>query len=118
MNRLNEQFSPRLTQVLALLLTPLSEKQIARRLGLSVHTVHTHIKAVYVTCRVNTRAELMAEIIYYLCDARNGPPRNPPRLAFSNRRTRNIPRQRLPHSWHVSAVRCLRASHVKPCEVS
>lgn len=54
------QLSPRKQQTLAGLLEGLSEKQIARRLDISRHTVHTYVKQLYVDYRVNTRSELLA----------------------------------------------------------
>ncbi|HEX8325409.1 MAG TPA: LuxR C-terminal-related transcriptional regulator [Tepidisphaeraceae bacterium] len=46
--------------VLELMLMGLPEKTIARRLGRSAHTVHSHIKRVYRHYRVSSRPELMA----------------------------------------------------------
>ncbi|HUB26738.1 MAG TPA: LuxR C-terminal-related transcriptional regulator [Tepidisphaeraceae bacterium] len=51
---------PRLRQTLDLLLTGDSEKQIARRLSLSPHTIHDYVKAIYRRFGVGTRAELLA----------------------------------------------------------
>jgi DNA-binding CsgD family transcriptional regulator len=52
--------SPRLRQTLAFLLTGDSEKEIARRMGLSRHTVHDYVGALYKHFRVDSRAALMA----------------------------------------------------------
>lgn len=52
------QLAPRLRTTLLLLLEGLSEKQIARRLHLSPHTVHDYIKAIYRHFDVNNRPEL------------------------------------------------------------
>lgn len=54
---------PALRRVLAELLTGASEKQIARTLELSKHTVHDHIKKLYVHFGVSSRPELMARFI-------------------------------------------------------
>lgn len=58
---------PRLTaaerRVLTLLLGGLAEKEIATRLGLSRHTVHNHVKRIYLAYRVGTRPELLARFI-------------------------------------------------------
>ncbi len=40
--------SPRLTELLGHLCGPKSEKEIARQMGLSPHTVHNHIRRLYV----------------------------------------------------------------------
>jgi two-component system nitrate/nitrite response regulator NarL len=47
-------------QTLALLLAGDSEKQIAHRLGLSQHTVHVYVKALYRRYDVSSRGELLA----------------------------------------------------------
>ncbi len=52
--------TPRERQVLELLLGGDSEKLIARRLGLSPHTVHDYVKAVYRAFGVHSRSELCA----------------------------------------------------------
>jgi DNA-binding CsgD family transcriptional regulator len=51
---------PRLTQTLELLLNGASEKQVARQLNLSQHTVHGYVKALYRHFKVSTRSELLA----------------------------------------------------------
>jgi DNA-binding NarL/FixJ family response regulator len=51
---------PRLREALACLLEGDSEKQVARRLGLSRHTVHDYAKDLYRRLGVGSRAELMA----------------------------------------------------------
>jgi DNA-binding CsgD family transcriptional regulator len=66
---------PRLQETLDCLREGCSEKQAARRLGISPHTVHQYVKALYRHLDVCSRAELMA-----LClrgDARVDP--RPPR---------------------------------------
>lgn len=45
------------------LLIGASEKEIARRVGRSIHTVHRHVTALYRTFDVSSRAELMARFI-------------------------------------------------------
>lgn len=52
--------SPRERQTLALLVTGAPEKLIAARLGLSCHTVHDYVKAVYRKAGVTSRVELIA----------------------------------------------------------
>jgi DNA-binding CsgD family transcriptional regulator len=46
--------------VLALLADGHSEKQVARDLGISPHTVHGHVKALHRRLGVSSRAELLA----------------------------------------------------------
>jgi DNA-binding CsgD family transcriptional regulator len=52
--------SPRLRQTLTALLDGDSEKQAARRLGLSINTVHEYVTALYRHFGVSSRAELLA----------------------------------------------------------
>jgi len=47
-------------RVYDLFLEGLLEKEVAVRLGITVHTVHDHAKAVYKTLSVSTRAELIS----------------------------------------------------------
>jgi DNA-binding CsgD family transcriptional regulator len=55
--------SRRVTETLEQLLGGASEKEIADRMGLSAHTVHQYVKAVYRAFRVRSRAELMARCL-------------------------------------------------------
>jgi DNA-binding CsgD family transcriptional regulator len=55
--------SPRLRQTLHALLAGDSEKQVALRLGISRHTAHEYIAALYRRFDVRTRAELLAYCI-------------------------------------------------------
>ena len=55
--------APRLRRTLDLLLSGNSEKETAKRLGLSHHTVHEYVKDLYRHFGVRTRAELMARWI-------------------------------------------------------
>jgi len=48
-----------------------SEKQIASALGISTHTVHVYVKAIYRRCQVHSRGELLAQFISRLL--REGP---------------------------------------------
>jgi DNA-binding NarL/FixJ family response regulator len=50
-------------RVLKLLLGGLSEKAIAVKLELSRHTIHNHVKKIYSSYCVNSRAELLAHFI-------------------------------------------------------
>jgi DNA-binding CsgD family transcriptional regulator len=55
------ELSPRQEQTLQLLLEGDSEKQVARKLELSKHTVHVYVKELYRRFEVSTRAELLAK---------------------------------------------------------
>jgi DNA-binding CsgD family transcriptional regulator len=55
--------SPRLRQTLHLLLAGHAEKQIARSLAISRHTVHQYITSLYQRMRVCSRAELLAKLL-------------------------------------------------------
>ncbi len=52
--------SPRLEQTLSAMVEGLSEKEVADRLGLSPHTMHQYVKALYRRYRVRSRPELLA----------------------------------------------------------
>lgn len=52
--------SPRMRQVLALLLAGASEKEVAAALALSTHTVHDYVKQLHRTFGVRSRSELLA----------------------------------------------------------
>ena len=64
-----DDLSPRAAEVLRHLLDGDGEKQVARRLGLSRHTVHGHVKVLYRRFGVSSRAELLARHV------RRDPPR-------------------------------------------
>lgn len=53
--------SRRMEQTLRSLLGGDSEKQVAAKLGLSPHTIHVYVKALYKKYGVSTRAELLAK---------------------------------------------------------
>jgi DNA-binding NarL/FixJ family response regulator len=55
--------SRRLGQTFECLLAGDSEKQVAAKLGLSQHTIHVYVKALYKHFKVATRAELLARHI-------------------------------------------------------
>lgn len=52
--------SPRHLQTLQRMLKGDGEKQVAQHLGVSRHTVHVYVKALYLHFRVNSRGELFA----------------------------------------------------------
>lgn len=54
---------PRLRETLRGLVRGLREKQIAAELGLSEHTVHEYVKAIYRRAGVSSRAELLARVL-------------------------------------------------------
>lgn len=55
-----EPLPPRLQQTLELLLAGDSEKQVARKLAISPHTVHAYVKMLYRKFDVSSRGELLA----------------------------------------------------------
>jgi DNA-binding NarL/FixJ family response regulator len=55
--------SPRMQQTLQRLLVGDSEKQIARQLGVSRHTIHVYVKAIYKGFGVSSRGELLARFV-------------------------------------------------------
>src|SRR3712207_210780 len=57
------ELSPRQRDTLQLLLFGVSEKEVARLLSISVHTAHEHVKAIYKSVGVTSRAELMARFL-------------------------------------------------------
>ncbi|MDP0490339.1 MAG: helix-turn-helix transcriptional regulator [Verrucomicrobiota bacterium JB023] len=64
-----KQLSPRERQIFSYLLTDLSEKEIAEKVSLSVHTVHQYTSSIYRTFRVRGRIGLLAS---YLQGNRSG----------------------------------------------
>jgi DNA-binding CsgD family transcriptional regulator len=58
MDAAKELLSPRETQVLVLLLNGLLLKDIALRLGISIHTANIHRGGIYRKCRVHGLSEL------------------------------------------------------------
>src|ERR1700722_8109704 len=59
-DRSNDALSRRQDQTLQHLLEGDNEKQVARKLSLSRHTVHVYVKALYRRYGVSSRAELLA----------------------------------------------------------
>jgi DNA-binding NarL/FixJ family response regulator len=57
------KLSPRMQQTLERLLVGDSEKQIAHQLGLSRHTIHVYVKALYRGFCVSSRGELLARFV-------------------------------------------------------
>ena len=60
---LTRGFSKRMIDTLQLLLAGDSEKEVATKLNLSIHTVHIHVKKLYKRLDVSSRAELMAKCL-------------------------------------------------------
>jgi pSer/pThr/pTyr-binding forkhead associated (FHA) protein len=54
-----DRLTPSQQRVLECFFDGLSEKEVATRLHLSVHTVHSHAKAIYKSLEVSSRAELL-----------------------------------------------------------
>ncbi|MFO0918049.1 MAG: FHA domain-containing protein [Planctomycetaceae bacterium] len=57
---LSRELTPAQNRVCELLVQGFVEKEVARQLGVSVHTVHVHTKAIYRALGVSTRGELVA----------------------------------------------------------
>ena len=55
--------SPRLDQALRALLAGDAEKQVAARLGVSVHTAHAYVKEIYRRAGVTSRGELLTRFL-------------------------------------------------------
>lgn len=55
-----ERLSPAQLRVFQLLMTGVMEKTIAKRLSISPHTVHNHIRAIYAAFGVHSRSQLLA----------------------------------------------------------
>ena len=60
---MDQGLSPRMRQTLELLLAGDSEKQAARKLKLSQHTVHVYAKSLYKHFGVSSRGELLARCL-------------------------------------------------------
>lgn len=56
------ELTTRQEEVLVLLLAGRNEAQIAKRLGISKHTVHTHVRLIYAKLRVRSRAQLFGRV--------------------------------------------------------
>lgn len=59
-----EDLPPRLRQIVPLLVTGLSQKQIAQRTGLTYHTVRSYTKQLYDLLGVHSREQLMVTFIH------------------------------------------------------
>lgn len=57
------KIAPRTKRVLELLVEGKAEKEIAAALGMSRHTVHVHVKAIYRLFGATSRPELLATIL-------------------------------------------------------
>lgn len=55
-----EKLTPAQQRVYSLFLEGMLEKEVALALGISIHTVHWHAKAIYSVLSVSTRAELIS----------------------------------------------------------
>ncbi|HTK78151.1 MAG TPA: FHA domain-containing protein [Gemmataceae bacterium] len=65
-------------EVVGLLAQGLPEKAVAKQLGVSVHTAHNHVSAIYRALHVHSRAELMALVLrdQQACVGLAAPPAN------------------------------------------
>ena len=69
-----QQLTPAQLRVYKELLKGHSEKEVATALGIGTNTVHTHSRAVYVTFKVSSRAELMAYCAVRIQSGTSGSP--------------------------------------------
>jgi DNA-binding CsgD family transcriptional regulator len=60
---LSAAFSPAQRRVVRLVLEGHSEKEVAKRLHLSRHTVHNHLQAIYALLGVHSRTELVSRLL-------------------------------------------------------
>ena len=60
---LSNHLSPRVQQTQAYLLEGMSEKQVARAMQISIHTVHDYVKVLYHFHSVNSRSELLVKLL-------------------------------------------------------
>ena len=60
---LKASLSPRQRNTLNRLLEGDSEKEVAKEMGLSPHTVHVYVKQLYKRFNANSRGELMARFV-------------------------------------------------------
>jgi DNA-binding CsgD family transcriptional regulator len=60
--------SPRETQVLTCVLAGLTEAGIAQALGISTHTVHTHLERLYRKLGIHSRTQLLLVVVNELAD--------------------------------------------------
>lgn len=63
MRAMYDRLSPGQLQVATLLLRGLGEKEVAERLCLSRHTVHTHVKHIYKCLDVQSRSQMLAKYL-------------------------------------------------------
>ncbi len=56
------ELGPRETEIVQLIFDGCAESQIARELGISIHTVHTHAKRVYSKLNVRDHRELVVRV--------------------------------------------------------
>jgi DNA-binding CsgD family transcriptional regulator len=59
---LSLRLSPREAEIVRLLLSARSEKNVAEALAISVHTVHSHLERLYRKLSIRSRSELLVSI--------------------------------------------------------
>ncbi|NQT92872.1 MAG: LuxR family transcriptional regulator [Lentisphaerae bacterium] len=72
--------TPRMRQVMALLLRGYAEKEVAAVLGVSFHSVHNHVKELHRRLEVHSRDELLRVIRSLFATPAHAPPPLSPRL--------------------------------------
>ncbi|MGI9013125.1 MAG: response regulator transcription factor [Phycisphaerales bacterium] len=66
--------TPRAADVVQLLSMGTQEQEVARHLGLSVHTIHWHVKRIYAKLDVHDRAELLLRVLPVISRDGSQPP--------------------------------------------
>lgn len=67
------QLSPRELEIATCILRDLKESAIARQIGISTHTVHTHLERLYHKLSVNSRVELVVRMFQTYLELVNEP---------------------------------------------
>jgi len=67
------QLSPREVEIATCVVGDLKESAIARRIGISTHTVHTHLERLYHKLSVNSRVELVVRVFHTYLELVNEP---------------------------------------------
>jgi DNA-binding CsgD family transcriptional regulator len=67
------RLSPREVEIASFVVGDLKESAIAQRIGISTHTVHTHLERLYHKLSVNSRVELVVRVFHTYLQLVNEP---------------------------------------------